>query len=1352
MDDAEGNHEPPLPLSSLRKLALEELQAAKARHVQVRHEKIRLNLAKELTSFSEQTSRKNLNRAKSKALASIRTVGPVASEVVMENKERPPDGVQWVRAQTNTHLSDNYATNFNDFTPYLGETDEKLRSSTNLANELFDGEPEKDISDIEGLEDDDEEEEEGEDDYVIRGRSGKSGKKKSRPRSGKRPSTGYQPSKVGDFQWNRAVKRLALNRLVESIGFTSSKPFIDAVSSAFSFSSKSFVETYVKLLKSRSDAWLKKDEEDKQIDRSKRDILKMAKGEADVTIADALADDSIPFFFCRRCYVYNCSSHGWNVRGRPKLIIPDKTRKDALSKNVSEAIESNCEDKWVGSCWVLSQKEEECSSWWADFSESSSAFADDIKALLKDLLPVFGADYCRVSECIRTLVQGKRDPQVVTCARIGYMSTTLFKDLVKKQVLPRWRAFKSRTATPVIESQAMNGALRPDYEPCHHTGPCTSKNCSCVQEGVHCEKYCGCNLNRPNQTRNAVPCNWAFRGCSCKSAVACISKACVCFSWKRECDPDLCRSCHDCKDHERPDDISCCNVGLRVKKAEPTLAGRSEVHGWGLFAGRDILRNAIIGEYVGEVVDEQDAERRGRLYDILKSSFLFEITRGYALDSTRMGNKLRYCNHSSNPNCEPRLMRVAGDIRIAIFAKRDIREHEELFFDYGDKFIALCAMGEDGKEAGKKRKGDTKMKKINKKAKVDDDYSSDDVIILKEDTKSLSSASDDDFDIFSRPPKSARSERNNRRSSRSKENGAPSGLTEAIKSDSIPIQEPRHGDANTARRGPMRNADGTFQRSGLKTRVSSVPDPCRTEKPDSENPSDDDDDDDDIRPVRRVNRRAEAAVQNGYSRKDEQTNGSDRGGEDHEGQARHKSISINPTSSASHNLLNLPGNDANHKRRHSGSGKATARRLSLNKERKKQGPGERDALNGAPVNDSKSARHKQNVLSPTKAISKVAEMIKFDERTMKSAPRHDKNDRTPSSRTPAGISSQKSKRASVASTSETPTSTTKGKDSLSSILNTSNVRKNMAKGKVLTAQMPSPTTTVGTSRVRQHNDKNVSGNASDDDTWDIDAEDSFRQQRIRRLAHDAKVISSGLTDTDNPLDSHQPRPKGRIPHCDPISTHPKLWKLESVSVGRLKQQALASKHGKALRPVSLRDGRGNDKTRDAVKSPSRGQGPELRAKRVSDLLARMTANNVPPLSRVSSEVERADGMSAGRRSLASVISGDGMGASQDSEPDAGWRSSAADRPSVKSSVAGHHRKQRRLMSKARREKAVVDGYHSPGPSNLPPKDQGPSGIGAAVRTPSSVNSKVVETVDLVSDDQEESSDASFQPNFGKYMT
>ena len=100
----------------------------------------------------------------------------------------------------------------------------------------------------------------------------------------------------------------------------------------------------------------------------------------------------------------------------------------------------------------------------------------------------------------------------------------------------------------------------------------------------------------------------------------------------------------------------------------------SEIHGRGVYATRFIPDQTKIIEYVGELIDKRESERRGisQHAKSLKTGdaavYIFTLSKNFDLDGNVPWNTARLINHSCDPNCEAW---IEGR-RIFIHALRDL--------------------------------------------------------------------------------------------------------------------------------------------------------------------------------------------------------------------------------------------------------------------------------------------------------------------------------------------------------------------------------------------------------------------------------------------------------------------------------------------------------------------------------------------------------------------------------------------------------------------------------------------------------------------------------------------------------
>lgn len=121
-----------------------------------------------------------------------------------------------------------------------------------------------------------------------------------------------------------------------------------------------------------------------------------------------------------------------------------------------------------------------------------------------------------------------------------------------------------------------------------------------------------------------------------------------------------------------------------TKKAEALPAhhfkkvkAKRGLHGLGLFAGENIKKGEIIIEYIGNILNKEEAEK------VTQSMYLFEITKNKTIDGSPRWNIARYANHSCDGNAESDVKKG----RVFVKAIKNIQEGEEIVYDYGVEFV-----------------------------------------------------------------------------------------------------------------------------------------------------------------------------------------------------------------------------------------------------------------------------------------------------------------------------------------------------------------------------------------------------------------------------------------------------------------------------------------------------------------------------------------------------------------------------------------------------------------------------------------------------------------------------------------
>lgn len=150
---------------------------------------------------------------------------------------------------------------------------------------------------------------------------------------------------------------------------------------------------------------------------------------------------------------------------------------------------------------------------------------------------------------------------------------------------------------------------------------------------------------------------------------------------------------YECNSSCKCDPELCPNRVVQRGRQVPLEIFKTARKGWGVRSTKPIKKNSFVEEYLGEVITESEGALRGKMYDRIGLSYLFDMDlagvdeyQKYVIDSYVCGNSSHFFNHSCNPNLVVYgVFHDSMDVsfhRLAFFANRDIEPNEELTFDY----------------------------------------------------------------------------------------------------------------------------------------------------------------------------------------------------------------------------------------------------------------------------------------------------------------------------------------------------------------------------------------------------------------------------------------------------------------------------------------------------------------------------------------------------------------------------------------------------------------------------------------------------------------------------------------------
>ncbi|KAF4143249.1 SET domain-containing protein [Phytophthora infestans] len=149
-------------------------------------------------------------------------------------------------------------------------------------------------------------------------------------------------------------------------------------------------------------------------------------------------------------------------------------------------------------------------------------------------------------------------------------------------------------------------------------------------------------------------------GCGC-------GEGCSNRAMHYECEVETCPCGYQCTNRKF-------QIGFSVSAAVVDC-GRKGV---GLVAMEFFDADEYVGEYVGEVLTNTEATFQSRYYGRLAHYYMLRMSANQAIDATHFGGRMRFINHSCDPNCVFEKWNVCGQERCGVLLRAKCKEVRNL--------------------------------------------------------------------------------------------------------------------------------------------------------------------------------------------------------------------------------------------------------------------------------------------------------------------------------------------------------------------------------------------------------------------------------------------------------------------------------------------------------------------------------------------------------------------------------------------------------------------------------------------------------------------------------------------------